>query len=76
MNIIISGVAGFIGSHTCLVLLENGFQGRIKRLGLPDSFVQHGKREELLSEVRLDENSIIKTIQSLVNTSTDIFVES
>jgi len=30
----------------------------------------------LLSEVRLDENSIIKTIQSLVNTSTDIFVES
>ena len=69
-------VIGGFGDGVSSWLLENGFQGRIKRLGLPDSFVQHGKREELLSEVRLDENSIIKTIQSLVNTSTDIFVES
>ena len=68
-------VIGGFGDGVSSWLLENGFQGRIKRLGLPDSFVQHGKREELLSEVRLDENSIIKTIQSLVNTSTDIFVE-
>ena len=69
-------VIGGFGDGVSSWLLENGFQGRIKRLGLPDSFVQHGKREELLSEVRLDENSIIKTIQSLVNTSADIFVES
>ncbi|MEC9105826.1 MAG: 1-deoxy-D-xylulose-5-phosphate synthase [Candidatus Neomarinimicrobiota bacterium] len=69
-------VIGGFGDGVSSWLLENGFQGQIKRLGLPDSFVQHGKREELLSEVRLDENSIIKTIQSLVNTSTDIFVES
>ena len=69
-------VIGGFGDGVSSWLLENGFQGRIKRLGLPDSFVQHGKREELLSEVCLDENSIIKTIQSLVNTSTDIFVES
>ena len=69
-------VIGGFGDGVSSWLLENGFQGRIKRLGLPDSFVQHGKREELLSEVRLDENSIIKTIQSLVNTSTNIFVES
>ena len=69
-------VIGGFGDGVSSWLLENGFQGRIKRLGLPDNFVQHGKREELLSEVSLDENSIIKTIQSLVNTSTDIFVES
>ena len=69
-------VIGGFGDGVSSWLLENGFQGQIKRLGLPDSFVQHGKREELLSEVRLDENSIIKTIQSLVNTSTNIFVES
>ena len=69
-------VIGGFGDGVSSWLLENGFQGRIKRLGLPDSFVQHGKREELLSEVCLDEISIIKTIQSLVNTSTDIFVES
>ena len=67
-------VIGGFGDGVSSWLLENGFQGRIKRLGLPDSFVQHGKREELLSEVCLDENSIIKTIQSLVNTSTDIFL--
>ena len=52
-------------------------QGQIKRLGLPDSFIQHGKRDELLDEIGLDENSIINTIKSLfVNTSNDILIES
>ena len=70
-------ITGGFGDGVSSWLLENDFQGQIKRLGLPDSFIQHGKRDELLDEIGLDENSIINTIKSLfVNTSNDILIES
>ena len=70
-------ITGGFGDGVSSWLLENDFQGQIKRLGLPDSFIQHGKRDELLDEIGLDENSIINTIKSLfVNTSNDTLIES
>ena len=33
-NILVTGGAGFIGSHTCLLLLENGYE-----VNVIDSFV-------------------------------------
>ena len=70
-------ITGGFGDGVSSWLLENDFQGQIKRLGLPDSFIQHGKRDELLDEIGLDENSIINTIKSIfVNTSNDILIES
>ena len=69
-------IVGGFGDSVSSWLLENDFQGRIKRLGLPDSFIQHGKRDELLSEIGLDENGIIDTIRSLVNAKSDKMIES
>ena len=69
-------IVGGFGDSVSSWLLENDFQGRIKRLGFPDSFIQHGKRDELLSEIGLDENGIIDTIRSLVNTKSDKLIES
>ena len=69
-------IVGGFGDGVSSWLLENNFQGRIKRLGLPDSFIQHGKRDELLSEIGLDENGIIDTIKSLVNTTSDKLIET
>ena len=70
-------ITGGFGDGVSSWLLENDFQGQIKRLGLPDSFIQHGKRDELLDEIGLDENSIINTIKSLfVNTSNDTLIVS
>ena len=69
-------IVGGFGDGVSSWLLENNFQGRIKRLGLPDSFIQHGKRDELLSEIGLDENGIIDTIKSLVNATSDKLIES
>ena len=69
-------IVGGFGDSVSSWLLENDFQGRIKRLGLPDSFIQHGKRDELLTEIGLDENGIIDTIKSLVNAKSDELIES
>ena len=35
-------IVGGFGDGVSSWLLENNFQGRIKRLGLQDSFIQHG----------------------------------
>ena len=69
-------IVGGFGDSVSSWLLENDFQGRIKRLGFPDSFIQHGKRDKLLSEIGLDENGIIDTIRSLVNAKSDKLIES
>ena len=69
-------IVGGFGDGVSSWLVENNFQGRIKRLGLPDSFIQHGKRDELLSEIGLDENGIIDTIKSLVNATSDKLIET
>ena len=52
------GVAGW--------LLENGYSGQFKKLGLPDSFVEHGTRDELLAMLGLDSAGIATTIQELI----------
>ena len=42
---------------------DHGYQPHITRLGLPDSFVEHGKVSELQKIVGLDADSIIKAIR-------------
>ena len=46
-------------------LLENGFKGNLKRLGLPDSYVQHGSRDQIFSELSLDEEGLKQNILDL-----------
>ena len=57
---------GGFGDGVASWLLENGFSGRLKRLGLPDTFVEHGSRDQILTMLGLDENGVAKTIQEMV----------
>ena len=41
-----SNVSGGFGDGISSWLLENNFKGQLKRIGLPDSFVQHGSRKK------------------------------
>ena len=69
-------IVGGFGDAVSSWLLENNYQGSIKRLGLPDRFIQHGKREQLLSDIGLDENGIINTVKSMINVTSSTFIES
>ena len=60
-------INGGFGDSVSSWLLENGYKGKIKRLGLPDSFVQHGPRDRILKDLSLDIDGIIKSTQKLIN---------
>ena len=60
-------INGGFGDGVCSWLLENGYKGKIKRLGLPDSFVQHGSRDEILKYLGLDKNGIVENVQKFLN---------
>ena len=45
--------------------------GRVKRLGIPDLFVEHGERAELLADLGLDSNGIARTCRQLAGSKRD-----
>jgi len=62
-----SSTAGGFGDGVSSWLLENNFKGKLKRIGLPDSFVQHGSRAEILKSVGLDNETLFESIKLILN---------
>ena len=57
-------IIGGLGSAVCETLGENGFSGKITRLGVNDEFGQSGKAGELLHFYGLDAEGIVKSIKA------------
>ena len=57
-----NAVAGGAGSGVNELLAANGHVAAILNLGLDDTFIQHGTREECLHQAGLDENGILNSI--------------
>ena len=57
---------GGLGSAVIEWMNDHGYQPQIKRLGIPDKFIEHGKVSELQAIVGIDEASIKKVIQELL----------
>ncbi len=51
-------INGGFGDAVASYLLESGYKGRFKKIGMPDKFVQHGSREKILSVLGLDDKGI------------------
>ena len=62
-----SNIAGGFGDGISSWLLENNFKGKLKRIGLPDSFVQHGSRNEVLKSLGLDNEALFDSIKLILN---------
>ena len=62
-------IVGGFGSGVAEWLIDNKYTGNIKRIGIPNRFITHGKRDILLEEIGLDKNGIIKVINKLFNNS-------
>ena len=57
------------GFGSALLELANELQldtSHVRRLGIPDKFVEHGTREELLAEIKIDKAGILETAESLI----------
>ena len=55
-------IAGGFGSAVVEFMAENGYNVRIKRIGVTDQFVEHGKIPELYRSCGMDTESIAQTI--------------
>lgn len=59
-------IAGGLGSAVLEFMADRGYTPRVKRLGLPDEFVEHGAVEQLYEIVGLDSRSIAREITQIV----------
>lgn len=56
-------VSGGLGSAVAEFMTGNGYKPRIRRIGIPDTFVPHGKPEELTKLCKTDAESIYDAIK-------------
>ena len=42
-------------------MADNGYQAQVKRLGIPDAFIEHGTQDELYAECGFDANAMVAT---------------
>ena len=59
-------LAGGFGSAVLEFMIDNGYQANVKRLGVADSFIDHGTQTELYKECGFDADSIYKAIKSMI----------
>ena len=60
---VITGVIkGGFGSAVLEFAADNGYSPEVKRMGIPDYFVEHGTQKELWHECGYDTEGIYKTI--------------
>ncbi|MBN2812791.1 MAG: 1-deoxy-D-xylulose-5-phosphate synthase [Bacteroidales bacterium] len=57
---------GGFGSAVLEFMSDNGYQANVKRLGVPDHFVEHGTQAELYKECDYDADSIARVVKSMV----------
>ena len=47
-------------------MADNNYQAEVKRLGIPDEFIEHGTQPELYEECLFDVKAIKDTVRSLL----------
>jgi 1-deoxy-D-xylulose-5-phosphate synthase len=57
---------GGFGSAVIEFMSDNGYNSKVKRLGVPDYFVEHGTQQELITECGFDAAGIEKTIREMI----------
>jgi len=60
-------IKGGFGSAVLEFLSDNGYKVNVKRLGIPDTFVEHGTPEELYNMLGLDVEGIVKSITQVLS---------
>ena len=59
-------VHGGFGSAVLEFMAENGYSSRIKILGIPDRFIEHGTPDELYRECGIDARGITETVLNML----------
>ena len=60
-------VTGGLGTAVMEYMMDNGFSPVIKRLGLPDRFIEHGSTPQLLHLCHIDQDAVISALEELTS---------
>jgi 1-deoxy-D-xylulose-5-phosphate synthase len=47
-------------------MADNNYASQVKRLGIPDQYIEHGTQQELYAECGFDADSIVNTVIQMV----------
>jgi 1-deoxy-D-xylulose-5-phosphate synthase len=67
-------ILGGMGSAVVEFMAENGYSSQVKRLGIPDKFIEHGEQSELYIECGFGIEGIAHTAIELLASKVDILV--
>ena len=59
-------IQGGLGSAVAEFMADHQYHATIKRLGIPDKFIEHGTQQQLYEECGFDEKSITRCIQEML----------
>ena len=59
-------ITGGFGSAVLEFMADNNYQVGVKRLGIPDAFVEHGTPEELYTMLGLDVDGIVESLKNYI----------
>jgi 1-deoxy-D-xylulose-5-phosphate synthase len=62
-------IQGGAGSAVLEWMSDHGYQARVKRLGMPDSWVEHGEQPELYAECGYDAEAIAEAVREMAEVS-------
>jgi 1-deoxy-D-xylulose-5-phosphate synthase len=59
-------IQGGMGSAVLEFMADHGYTSRVKRLGIPDRYVEHGEQEQLHKECGFDVEGIVNAVRDIV----------
>jgi 1-deoxy-D-xylulose-5-phosphate synthase len=65
-----NAVSGGFGTALLELFAQRGLRNRVVTLGIPDRFIQHGGRDELLDEIGLSPERVAATVKDLMRSRT------
>jgi len=60
-------IVGGFGSAVIEFMAEHNYSAKVKRLGVPDKFIEQGSQQELYKECGYDEAAIYKTVHEMLD---------
>ncbi|MFC4666406.1 1-deoxy-D-xylulose-5-phosphate synthase [Falsiporphyromonas endometrii] len=60
-------IRGGVGTQILCYLMENGYKGQVKRLGIPDQFIPHGSQDQQREYCHFDAESIYEQALKMLN---------
>jgi 1-deoxy-D-xylulose-5-phosphate synthase len=58
-------IQGGMGSAILEFMADHGYQAQVRRLGIPDEFIEHGTQDELYAECGYDVNGMVATASEM-----------